>query len=141
MFRKILLVYNESYSGVGGLRLATSIAKQSGAELHILGIVPTSGGFAIAVASGGADVCGKKREMIEQALAAADTGEDWQGVPHVITIREGDPAVQIVAHAKAIKADLVVMSHTDRGRLTRWFVGSTAETLLQHLPCSLLIAQ
>ena len=140
MFRKIMLVYDASPAAAIGLRQATCLTRQSGSELHILGIVPTSGGYAIAQATGGLDVLSKKRQMIEQALADADAGEDCQGVSHVIAIREGDPVTVIVAHAKAIKADLVVMGHADRNRFTRWFVGSTATTLLQHLPCSLLIA-
>ena len=81
-----------------------------------------------------------KRQMIKKSLAEADAAEDCRGVQHVIAIREGDPAAEIVAHAREIKADLVVLGHSDRGRLSRWFAGSTANTLLQYLPCSLLIA-
>ena len=140
MYRRIMLAYDGSPSGANGLRQASDLARICGAELHILGIVPTSGGFAIAQATGGVDVWGMKRQMIEQALAEAGMGEACRGVSHIITIREGDPAGEIVAHAQAIKADLVVMGHSDRSRFTRWFAGSTASTLLQHLPCSLLIA-
>ena len=80
VYRKIMLAHDGSASATTGLRQATALARLCQAELYILGIVPTSGGFAIAQAAGGADVCGMKRRMIEQSLSEADTGEDCQGV-------------------------------------------------------------
>ena len=140
MYTKIMLAYDGSVAGGNGLRHSTALARLCGAELHILGIVPTSGGFAIAQATGSMDIWGMKRQQIEEALALAGAGKECSGLRHVIAIREGDPAVEIVAHAREIKADLVVLGHTDKSRFTRWFSGSTASTLLQHLPCSMLIA-
>ena len=140
MYRNILLAHDGSAASAKALRQATCLARQYGAALQILGIVPTGGGYAIAQATAGVDVWGMKRRMIEQALAEAGSGEDCMGVPHVIVVREGDPAAEIVAHAREMHADLVVMGHSNRRSFTRWFIDSTAETLLQHLPCSLLIA-
>ena len=140
VYAKIVVAYDGSAAGGNCLRQAAGLARVCGAELHILGIVPTSGGFAIAQATSGMDVFGMKRQMIEKSLAEADAAEDCHGVQHVIALREGDPAAEIVAHAREIKADLVVLGQSDRGRLSRWFAGSTANTLLQYLPCSLLIA-
>ena len=63
-----------------------------------------------------------------------------QGVNVSACIRQGDPSNEIVGYALKIKADLVVLGHTDKGMITRWFQGSIGSKLLSHLPCSLLIA-
>jgi len=140
MYRKILLGYNGSANSANALQQAASLARQCGAELHILGIVATSGGFSIAQAAGGVDMGAMKRKMIEQALAEAAQDVGISEVCHSLTVREGNTAMEIVAHARQIGADLVVLGHSDRSRFTRWFSGSTSSTLLQDLPCSLLIA-
>ena len=57
-----------------------------------------------------------------------------------VSIRDGDPAEQIAAHAHEIGADLVVIGHTDRGFLASWFEGSTGAKLIRDLPCNLLVA-
>jgi nucleotide-binding universal stress UspA family protein len=54
-------------------------------------------------------------------------------------VRSGDPAVEIAAYAHEIGASLVVLGHTGKGALARWFQGSVGAKLLDHLPCSLLI--
>jgi universal stress protein E len=62
------------------------------------------------------------------------------GVPpdrqHVET---GRPADGIVAFATDRNADLVVMGAVSRSRLERFFVGSTAESVLDRLPCNVLV--
>lgn len=54
-------------------------------------------------------------------------------------LRIGAPARDIVAEAKALDAGLVVMGAVSRRRLERWFVGSTAESVLDRLPCNVWI--
>ena len=60
---------------------------------------------------------------------------------NVVTgVRTGDPGIEIVAYANEIKADLALLSHTDKGILARLFEGSVGAELLRNLPCSMLIA-
>ena len=54
-------------------------------------------------------------------------------------LRVGSPARDIVTEAKALGAGLVVMGAVSRRRLERWFVGSTAESVLDRLPCNVWI--
>ena len=53
-------------------------------------------------------------------------------------VREGYPADQVVAAAKAIRADLIVLSNTGRSGLKRVVLGSTAERILRHAHCPVL---
>jgi nucleotide-binding universal stress UspA family protein len=110
------------------------------AELHLLGIVSTTGSSLIVEAEGQIDVWGLQRQDIERALESAAHDLGGKGVKAVTSIRQGDPASEIVAHAHEIKADLVVLGHSEKGMIIRWFEGSVGAELLNSLPCSLLIA-
>jgi nucleotide-binding universal stress UspA family protein len=63
-----------------------------------------------------------------------------QNLTVITRIQYGDPAAEIVAYANQMQADLVVLGYGHRGILSRWFQGSVSAKLLDHLPCSLLVA-
>jgi universal stress protein E len=54
-------------------------------------------------------------------------------------LRVGVPARDILAEADALGADLVVMGAVSRRRLDRWFVGNTAEAVLDRLACNVWV--
>ena len=54
-------------------------------------------------------------------------------------LKVGAPARDILAGARAIDAGLVVMGAVSRGRLDRWFVGNTAEAVLDKLACNVWV--
>jgi nucleotide-binding universal stress UspA family protein len=140
MHKKILLAYNGSAHSEAAMRQAADLARLANAELHILGIVVTTGGLAMAQATGAIDVLDVERSRIQKAIEKAVRGLTEHNIKVHACIRQGDPANEIVAHARKIGADLVVLGHTDKGIITRWFQGSIGAKLLSNLPCSLLIA-
>jgi len=139
MFQKILLAYNGSIYSTAALQQAADLARFSSAELHILGIVVTSGAMAFAQVDGTIDIMEVERIRIQQAVETAANELSGQGVNVAYSIRKGDPAEEIVSHAYKIKADLAVLGHTEKGVIARWFQGSIGAQLISHLPCSLLI--
>ena len=56
-------------------------------------------------------------------------------------VHQGSPQELLNTFAKHIKADFVVMGAVSRSGLKRVFIGSTAERVLDHLPCDLLIVK
>ena len=52
------------------------------------------------------------------------------------TIVDGDPADQILAHAKTLNADLLVMGHRGLGRLRMFLGGSVANKVMQLSQCT-----
>jgi len=56
-------------------------------------------------------------------------------------VHQGSPQELLITFAKQIKADFVVMGAVSRSGLKRVFIGSTAERVLDHLPCDLLIVK
>jgi nucleotide-binding universal stress UspA family protein len=140
MYQKILVAYDGSSFSDVALRQAAELARLCKAELHMLGIVVTTGYMALAEGTAGIDIWGMERKQIEEALDAAARDLAGQGVNAVTSVREGDPASEIIAAAHAARADLVVLGHTDKGMFARWLEGSVGTGLLRDLPCSLLIA-
>lgn len=50
----------------------------------------------------------------------------------------GHPAVEILATAKRVKADMIVLSTHGRSGLNRFLIGSTAEQVVRHATCPVL---
>mgnify|MGYP005814083341 CR=1 FL=1 len=139
MYRKLLLAYDSSRFSAAALRRAAELAGLFNAELHLLGIVVTTGGMAIAEAVGPPDVWGRAQEDLKRAVEPVVKDLRARGLTVFAGLRYGAPAVEIAARAKEIGADLVVVGHNPQDVLTRWFQGSVGSRLLDHLPCSLLV--
>ena len=122
------------------MRQAAGLALACNAELHLLGIVVTTGAMAIAQSAGPTDVIGMEHQRLRKALDTAASELAQSNINTLTAIREGDAVTQILTYVHQIKADLVVMGHSEKGVLARWLQGSTSSRLLENLPCSLLIA-
>jgi len=141
MYRRILLAYNGSTYAANALSAGAELARMCEAELHLVGIVPTTGVFAIAQSHSSQDLCGMEQQYLRRSLEEAAAQIAGKCVRLVSVVREGDPTSEIVAYAQEIDADIVVIGHRDRSALARWFGGSTSQRLLNELRCSLLIAE
>jgi nucleotide-binding universal stress UspA family protein len=53
-------------------------------------------------------------------------------------VREGNAGAEVVAVAKHLKANLIVLSNTGRSGLRRILLGSTAERIVRHAHCPVL---
>jgi nucleotide-binding universal stress UspA family protein len=51
----------------------------------------------------------------------------------------GKPALEIVKSAKEWPADVIVLGSHGRTGVARVFLGSVAEAVLRHAPCSVLV--
>ncbi len=139
MYRKILLAYDGSTFSAAALRQGAELASLCKAELHLLSIVVTTGGMALAEAVGPEDVWGLEQKYLQRVVDSAVQELRSQGLAVIACVRYGDPAIAIAAYAHEVAADLVVLGHTSKGMLTRWFQSSVGAKLLDHLPCSLLV--
>jgi len=55
--------------------------------------------------------------------------------------RDGDAAAEILAAAKALSADLILIGTHGRTGLKRIVLGSVARNVLQHATCSVLVVR
>jgi nucleotide-binding universal stress UspA family protein len=141
MYENILVAYDGLKFSQAALNQGAGLARLCKSKLHLLGIVATTGSSGLAEAYGEIDVWGMEREELEQALNVAALESGKQGVNVITCIRQGDPGLEIITYAHEINADLVVLGHSEKGIIERWFDGSVGGELLRHLPCSLLIAK
>ncbi len=63
-----------------------------------------------------------------------------EGLPSARTrVRVGRPAREIMEEARQLDAGIVMMGAVSRGRLDRWLVGNTTESVLDRLPCNVWV--
>ncbi|MCC5793734.1 MAG: universal stress protein [Chromatiales bacterium] len=73
---------------------------------------------------------------------ALDSLARQAGIPASRThLEEGDPATLMQAAAERLEAGVIVMGAVARSRLRRAVLGSTAERVLEQLPCDALIVK
>lgn len=136
--RSILTPVDFSASSLGALHYAVVLARQYEAQLCLLHVIePFHPGLRIDTTETQRDarVAAHKR----LAKLADATKKLW---PHTgRELRPGHPVEMIAALAKRTNADLIVMGTHGRTGLTRAFMGSVAERVVRHAPCSVLVVR
>ncbi|MBU2147037.1 MAG: universal stress protein [Alphaproteobacteria bacterium] len=140
MYRRILLAYDGSVEGRLALREGARLARLCEAQVCLLAVVQISTGivFAEGVYPG---VVGEQSEVYKDILAEGERRLRDIGFEPDTRLAMGDPGPEIRAVAKEINADLVVIGHRQHGTLARWWSGSVATYLIDHLDCSMLIGR
>ena len=77
-------------------------------------------------------------EEITRTAAEALKGT---GASTEMTVREGDPRAAIVDEAEEWAADLIVVGSHGRTGLPRWLLGSVAQAVVGHAPCSVEVVR
>lgn len=140
MYQNILVAYDGSSFSDVALHQGLDLARLCNAKLHLVGIIATTAYVATPVVGLPIDFWGMEHKALGEALEGAARDLSGQGLKATTSIREGNPANEIAACANELNADLVVVGHSDKGVLARWFEGSVGAGLLRDLPCNLLIA-
>jgi hypothetical protein len=140
MFQKIVVAYEGSGSSEAALRRGGELARACHAELHLLGIVVTSGGLLLDPAYVPNELLEAERTILLESLEDTACAFSHEGISTKTCIRDGEPAAEIASYINEIKADLVVIGQSYKGMLAKLFEGSVGAHLLEHLPCSLLVA-
>jgi nucleotide-binding universal stress UspA family protein len=80
-----------------------------------------------------------EREICAEAEQRLTVLAAFQPVPVETLVVWGNPAAAICRIAKEREIDLIVMSTHGRTGLAHLFIGSVAERVVRHAPCSVLI--
>jgi nucleotide-binding universal stress UspA family protein len=142
MYQRILLAYDGSESGQKALLDCRDIAQWSKAALYLIAVSPLppvavgiEGGFF----DGAREEAEKQRyrEILEDGLRRLrESGQTVQG-----EVLVGDQVDEITRYAKQIGADLIIVGHKHLdGWAARWWRGSSSPALIEHAPCSVLVA-
>jgi universal stress protein E len=128
------------------LDCAALFAKHLGGELHLLYVYLPASVIATAVSSGAptpvpvsAQEMAKEEEQKRKMLQGLI--KEYRVADENVHLKVGGPAEVLPRLAGAMRADIVAMGAISRSGLKRVFIGSTAEDVLEHLPCDALIVK
>ncbi|MEO0914354.1 MAG: universal stress protein [Pseudomonadota bacterium] len=141
MFEKIVVALDGSEPSENALGAACGIAEKFGSELYLVH-APQIETTAIAVGSGAVEI-----NPDPQAVAAA--GEKVMGharetaaalgcTPAGCFVGKGEPADEIIRHARDVGADLIVMGRRGLGGIAGLFLGSVSQKVSHGAGCTCL---
>lgn len=143
--RSILLPTDFSECGNYALSYAAALARQFGASitcLHVIEpMVPTVGYSGMTEPLPLADITDQLEDSAERELPKIAEREECAGLDVEEIIVHGEAASEITRVAKEKNVDLIVISSHGRTGLGRIFFGSTAEAVVRHASCPVLVVK
>ena len=135
-----MLAYDGSEGANRALAVGIDLAKIHGAELWALAVEEKLPRF-----SGTIDEVQEEKQFANEQygklLEAAKVKAKEAGIELKTLMRPGHPAQTIMAVAKEGKFDLVLVGHSGLSGVWAAFLGTTAEKVSRHAPCSVLIVR
>jgi nucleotide-binding universal stress UspA family protein len=138
--RRILVPTDFSAASVDALGYAQPFARETGARLDVLHVVPPLiPPPEMAPYSGEWDQIGREQRLeASQQLKKLVAAHVQTPVRPRLLVREGEAAPVICAVAEAERSDLLVIATRGQTGLARFVMGSTAEDVVQRAPCPVL---
>ncbi len=136
------IVFATDFSAVSqeALQTALSLARETGAELHLFHVIEPVGGAgddlfpAVDLVEAGYK---QSRRQLRELVPREDAAE-----LHIESAcSTGTPSAEIAAYARHVGADMIVVGTHGRKGLSRVLMGSTAEKLLRKAPCKVLVVK
>jgi universal stress protein A len=136
--RKILMPFDFSDHARHALRWGVSLAKQYGAQMVLLHVIPEVLEEVSARESAGEQLVIDLTADIKVHLQELADQEAREGGIVQVKVVDGEPAEEIlrVAHQEAV--DLIVIGTHGRSGLPHLVLGSTAEAVVRAAPCPVL---
>ena len=140
MFKQILVPVDLADPELAkpSLETAVALARPSRGHLRLLTVLPTTPVMLAEYVP--ADFDAQQRQSAEEALTiiARESGLDAAHVS--ATVRHGGVYHEVLEEAKAINADLIVMS-SHLPALRTYFLGSNAAHVVRYAKCSVLVVR
>lgn len=140
MFRKILVGLDGSEAAQGAFERALDLAALCRAELHVLSVEERLPAYAATVGEVNEEERFEHR-YFRQIQGQARRRAAERGVAFHAEVRPGHAAEILVRKAREEGFDLILIGHTGHSRLHQIFLGSTADRVVEHAPCAVLVAR
>ena len=142
---KILLAVGGSEYSAATVEAVAARPWPSGTTVRVLSAVePVTPPAAELWYDAGGSLEGAQQEMLQRA-AQLTTGVAEKlvasGLAAETAVRDGDPRACIVDEAKEWGADLIVVGSHGYTGLKRWLLGSVAQSVVSHAPCSVEVVR
>ncbi len=142
MYKRILLAYDGSTSGQKALLDCHDIAQWSSSALTLVAVMPLH--MDLIGIEGGVYDRGIVEQEKEKYKAILEDGlQRLTASGHQVTgeVLVGETVDELTKYARKIQADLIVVGHKHLdGWAARWWRGSISGALIEHSPCSVLVA-
>lgn len=140
MFHRIVIAFDGSSGARRALAVGLDLARELGAAVWVLSVEEHLPHYAATVG----EVLEEKDERDQyftalQAEASAMGRE--RGLAVRTEIRAGQAARVITVFAEEEGADLLVIGHSGHSEVWGRFMGSTADKISRHAPCSVLVVR
>jgi nucleotide-binding universal stress UspA family protein len=140
VFRRILVAFDGSAGSRRALQAALALAKEQGATVTSVTVQHHLPRYGATVGEVDEEIQVDEQQMRrlgnEVAAEAAHHGMQVH-----TEVRLGHPAQEIVHAAQQLDADLIVIGHSGHFALLDRFLGSIAEKVSRHAPCSVMIVR
>ena len=141
MFKHVLLCYDGSRAGRAALKQGAELAILVGAQVHVLSIISSEVPDPVVLAGAAGHTCMIDREGEYRKLL--DEGVDKlraRGVVATGYLTHGNTLDEIVAYAKRLAVDLIVVGLYPRPSGGRWWSGPDRQSLAERVHCAVFIA-
>ncbi len=116
------------------------MAKRCMSDVFLLSVIAETAGTRMALGADARAII-PLQESYQSILNDGMTRLQQIGFKPVAKLVSGEPAKEIGIYARQIAADLVVVGYRRRSALARWWSGQSGAYLIDHIPCSLLVAR
>ncbi len=117
---------------------AAGMARNDGSTVRLLHVVPLTSGMLVEYVPPGFEE--EQRKSAEEVLVQLALGSGLDAAQISYTVRQGGVYHEVLEEAKAIGADLIVMS-SHRPAMRTYFLGSNAGHIVRYAPCSVLVVR
>jgi nucleotide-binding universal stress UspA family protein len=138
----VLVAVDGSENSERALDFALDFAEKYAAALTVVNVSESSAVAAFTgdgMVSVARDLRRFHEEILEKALAHAKNSHPSMNVS--TSLREGDPASEIVAAATEGNFDVVVVGHRGLGKVKGMFLGSISEKVTRSLTCTVVLVR
>ncbi len=140
MYKQILVPVDVADVALARPAIATacSMAKSTGGSVRLVNVLPMTPVMLAEYVPADFDV--QQRKTSEEALAKAAGECELDAGKISYTVRQGGIYHEVLEEAKAINADLIVMS-SHRPAMRTYFLGSNAGHVVRYAKCSVLVVR
>ncbi len=137
----ILLAYDATQEGQDRLFQAPELAWLSREQMHLLAVMPIPTGLFLGEGYVPGEVLDEERAQAQTLVDRGLVELRRRGFTAAGHLAFGEPVEEICRTARELRAGLIVVRHPKRKSFAaRWWKGWIGSSLLEHAPCSLLIA-
>ena len=149
MIRNVLVAVDGSENSDRALDFSLDLAEKYDASVRILNVSesPSLGAVPLEPSTvSGESMVGfvKDLQRLHEEILSKAVAHAKEFKPNVVVsskLREGDPALEIVAEAKDAGFDVVVVGHSGLGRVKELFLGNISEKVAHSAPCPVIIVR